>query len=549
MRGRTGSVLAVLGVVCLTFVTHHGLAQEPIRVIAASATSSSPYSLPVTQLLDTAGEGLWKPLATDTGTDEGLFFQFETPVPMDFIEVSCRGDQRLNLIFYLDGQFVRPKRTDDDSPSDRLWYQVGSRKQGDGRIYRLGAYSLQAEALAPLKAKVQSVFIRLDETARGARPEVTAVRFFRQGSPKPLQVEVPGYAEADAAATSTLAPETAYTVHNLFDTKLDFAWATDGKKTTGVGERVRISLPEPIAASGLLLWNGYQRSATHYKANARPSKLKVILNGETEFTLSVQDKMGMQRLMFPEPAAAVREIVLEVLGIYPGGSYKDMVLSELKLLDAEGKILLLHTPGLRIEPPAGKLGEMLDVSYATFYQGIGTCVEEALFGSGYPLRRIRLRSNGSFVIYIENRLVMEGNWEPIAGGVRIFGKKYYTDPMAAEYLQAVKSQTQVSIFQAQIQAYDLAKTSFDKVKSHYRPILADRDFYEYFAKEAGQGLYWLTGSDPEGKAPITGKSESELTRRAFDAGARQGAILLSSPQFTDVFLPTDRLVQTYGMLP
>ena len=114
-----------------------------------------------------------------------------------------------------------------------------------------------------------------------------------------------------------------------------------------------IRLASPLALSGIMLWNGYQRSQTHYAANARPSKLKIGINGADEFVLGPQDKSGAQRLAFPRTYSEVTELKLTIEGVYPGRSYKDVVISELKLLDTQGRIVVLQTPAAGRSGSAG----------------------------------------------------------------------------------------------------------------------------------------------------------------------------------------------------
>ena len=162
----------------------------------------------------------------------------------------------------------------------------------------------------------------------------------------------------------------------------------------------------------------------------------------------------------------------------------------------------------------------------------------------YPYRRVRFRSNGSFVIYENDSTIMEGNWEPVPQGLRIFGRKYFTNPRASEYLQAMKLGTEVKIFQAVVEAYDPAKIGFEQAKKYLKTIMADREFYKPASKN--QCNFWWLAMAPDG-AKLTGAGEADFMRKAYDLAVKEKAILLYSPLFTDFFLPGDGLYQTYGM--
>lgn len=523
------------------------LAQAPIGIIAASATSSTPDSLPVTDLLDTTKQGSWKPKALDSGEDEGLFIQFEAPTLLDYIEVKIRNAVlcgEISLEFYLDGR--RNRRATKDSPQsdgNDIWYTVGTRKVGQDRVYTLAAqgYSEDYEwSRHGLNTLVNSVFIKIAYAeAKSAPLEIATVRFYRKESKAPLPVEAPLVVNGEATASSTLAPETAYGAHNLFDSRLDFAWATDGKQTDGIGQGITLTLGVPSAVSGLMLWNGYQRSPTHYAANARPAAITVKINEAGGFGLKVADRMGRQVLRFPQVQQGVKTISVTVNSVYPGTNYKDMVISELRLVDAGGKAIILNVPVKAPEAVYEPLRQMLDRSFSPLLMGIGT--------DDFPYRRLRIRSNGSFVSYYYGQ-VLEGNWEPTANGVRLFGRKYYTDPRDSEYLQAAKAKTPVSIFQNIVEITPVAKIPYADCKKYFRPILADRGFYKYVAaKDRPKVMDWWAAIEDDPKN-IQGQTEEALTRKAYDLAAKRKAFLLASPLFTDLFLPGNEL-DYYSVYP
>jgi len=358
---------AFLVLTCLTCPVRvtHSAEVERIRVISAGATSATDNSLPVAYLLDPAQKGFWQPKSRDEGTSEGLFFQFDKAVLLDYIEVRLQnaGDnERYRISAYLDGQ----RLTSDQETAEGVWYGFMRRREGTDLILRCGVYSTGNELL-PLRSKVRSVFLKIEVAEK--TPEVTAVRFYREGNAQPLPVEIPLIVQGTATASSTLTPETAYTVFNLFDSREDFAWSTHGKQTDGTGEEIKVLFATPQTLSGLLVWNGYQRSETHFKANARPASLKVIVNDGKEFLLPLNDLYGSQEIRFPEIVKEVKELVLRIEKIYPGGSYRDVLISELRFLDEAGRIINLQTPHLAPEVTE-KMAGIVDITLAPFLLGI-----------------------------------------------------------------------------------------------------------------------------------------------------------------------------------
>lgn len=409
--------------------------------------------------------------------------------------------------------------------------------------------SWQIKSGEPLRAKARSVYIKIEKAK--TKPEIVAVRFKREGRKEPLPVELPKMVNAEVTATSTLAPATAYTVLNLFDSRLEFAWSADGKTTNGVGEQIKISFAEPQTLAGLMVWNGYQRSQTHYLANARPAKLKIIANqGAEEFVVSLKDQMDWQKIRFPKLLADVRNLAIEIAAVYPGGSYRDLLLSELRLLDADGRVVMPRTPPLAIKVP-DNISAVMDVSLAPYMLALcndsDKYYEEYLYFGYYPYRGVRFRANGSFVIYCEdNREIMEGSWEPLGDGVRIFGKRYITNPWASAYLQAVKEKTAVRIFQANVTIKPVATLTYEEARQYLRVMLEERK--KYWRETEGKINLWWMGIEPFEQAKIKGDTEEELLKKAYVVACEQGAILIASSLFVDFFLPEDRTFQTYDFM-
>lgn len=553
-------LLVCLGALGLPF--NCNAAETPIKILTAYATSASVDSKPIIALLDVKQQGSWKPQTKDAGSNEGLFFQFTAPVIIDWIEVKVRKGVAAdsNLDYYLDGKRnvsgkskqKQGKNTDDFSSGDRdrVEYWVASQDVNGDRTFILGARgnSYSRDDFVMLNASVKSLFIRM--SFHKVTPEIVSVRFFRKNVKGPLPVVIPKFVSGKVRVSSILSPETAYGFENLFDSKLDFAWATDGKKTDGIGENINIDLDKPQKLSGLKIWNGYQRSDTHYYANARPAKLSVTINEEPEFSLTVSDKMDSQELRFPKIHQSVKKLAIKISGIHKGKTYKDMVISELKLLDENGNTMILSVPPVKMIITGKVLPRLMDISIKPFMLGVlreedqSKDYYDSSFGSAYdyPHKSIRLRSNGSFVGYFNDGDIMEGNWEPLPDGVRIFGKKYATYYSNSIYMESMKQTGTAVIFQDVIKVFDITKLPFSDAKKYLKTILAERSFYKTDADNPGLCFWWL-GLEPYGAMKIEGENEEELLKACYKKAVELKAFLLVSPLFSDLFLSSEQVQQ------
>lgn len=551
--------ILLLVVLVLVFSENYITASEPIKILAASATSCTDDSLPVISLLDMSTEGYWKPKALDSGTDEGILIQFEQPTLIDWIEVKTKNLKNEGAIsYYLDGRRNtshgdkkqnQPERDDDDY----LEYGSEMNKLKVGFIFKLGRKRNYGNIpLQPLNVHVKSVFIKVNQATTA--PELVSIRFYKKDNKNPIPVLVPQSVNVTSQASSTLIPELAYQVNNLFDSRPDSAWATNGKITNGIGEKIDLQLEKPLSITGLTLWNGYQRSETHYRANARPSEIKVLINGEMEFKLPLKDVMGPQTVNFPNPVENVTDLSVYIEKLFTGASYKDVVISEVKLLDDKKRLINLNPKLININnlDLDNKVKSILDISLAPLMVGIGQNTEHDAYYEGfYPYRKLRLRSNGTFVIYsFYDDVVMEGNWESMPNGVRIFGKKYVTNPRDSEYMQAVKTKTTVKIFQANLEFIDLIKCDLAVYKKYFKTMLAERKFVQDKSlKPNYNNINWWMSVEPYEEAKIDAKTEDELFKKLLLVARSQKAVLIYSPLFTDLFVPSDETYQPYGWNP
>lgn len=437
-------------------------------IIAASGTSYAEGSSSIICLLNPSCQGYWSPRSLDAGSGEGIYLRFKDTTLFNFIEISVEEPlpEALDFQIFLDAHssqrlgVIREKDQGEDDGHVKIITVHRISDEVDKPItYLVSALLLgkDDEHPQPLDYRGRSVFIKLapvqTEPKEQTAPKITSIRFFDQrqwpGEPdrqdqsaEPMALELPVPVPAQAEATSTLEPALAYNVSKLFDSQPDMAWSTDGKKSSGVGESILLRFEAEQEIHGLMLWNGYQRSDTHYKANGRVKALRLA-----DQTIRVKDQQGPQIVRLPKPVKAA-EVSLEISEIYPGGSYKDVLISEMRFIGPDDQIILPWLPDQTLTLPP-ELEKVVDRSFVPilhevgpFDAGPGDCGE----GCVYYDSSLRLRSNGSFVIYTytwgeegpDQNIVVEGNWEALADGdLRLFGKKYQTSIWSnfSSYLQ------------------------------------------------------------------------------------------------------------------
>lgn len=539
-------------------------------LLAASATSSSTDSSSLICLIDAKCKGQWSPGSADSGHDEGLYFQFKDALEINYIEVIFAGTEashNLGVRAYLDGKTTTQKLLVVHS----LREPVGQ----DTRVV-IGGREGYGESIVPLASHLKSFFLKLDRwgSGKGKAPTIKKISFYKDFSSgdklpslsKPISVDLPILVPAEVTSTSVLSPTFAYHPSHLFDSMADMAWATDGSKSPGVGESVVLRFQEPVGIASMMVWNGYQRSSTHFTANARIASLSVTSDGSQEpQELALKDVSGVQSVILPKMLTNVKILTLKIGKVFPGSKYKDALISELRFLDGAGRVIIPAVEPVKPEVPAS-LKPIMDRSFSLFLHNVVVgspeeCVDKCMNAT------IRLRSNGTFVIYKDFDYggvsagnnggavaanVIEGNWEPKGDGVRIFGKKYTTSLRSSEYLEGPTKAAQAAIFQSDM--------TFNKYGALTKPerikILKGIEAQFYTAgkvknESPTSSLYWsariTNGPSLEyGGTGYKGENEGKLLENTdTDLKARNPWVIKSSV-FNGLVLPTDNVGQCFS---
>lgn len=507
------SKLWIAVVVTLAATTAWAASPAPV-ILAVSATSSSSQSTSVTCLLDPSCDGHWSPGALDSGVDEGVYIQFEKPITGTSIELYSPGDlDRLRV--YINGKTGSINGNyslrSSGETTRTSWVDRVAHKKPTGLGNKFTIQAGYSDGL--LSEKIKSIFFKVDKFYEESKEGVTitAIRLVK-GSGDIMDPILPHPVPATASATSILSPDTAYQPANLTDSRYDIAWSTDGKKNDGRGESVTFDFSKPMSISGLMVWNGYQRSDEHFKANGRVKSLQVSGSAGTPEMVSLQDTMAPQRIMLAKALSATSRVTLTIKDIIPGEKYKDLLLSELRFLDDKGTMIQPVVPFKIVTPPA-IWKPLIDKSFSVILHHPMT-KKEADQEHGdccYSLSRrcdnarIRIRSNGTFVIYkgfdfskiyddrreaptgVES-VVMEGNWEPVGDNIRIFGRQYKTALVTSEYLTKAPTAPRSTIFQS-----ELSLSKYGKLSPAERSKLLQFLWQKKRGPGDGQAVQWGVG--------------------------------------------------------
>jgi len=578
--------------------TQNADAKPPV-VIAAAATSYGEGSSSVVCLLDPTCSGSWTPMSKDGGVNEGIYIQFKEPFAVSGIDVVMEGNvasgNTVTLKPYFDGmmgadpaiQKYRKNKAaqndaecrkarreaqreidkpDYDGPGDLPCEPDQAGNLGDplnvDAQFEPGT-ELTHFMISGSSAGVKSLYFKIDDVAGATPPKVRSIRFYDTSAveaarlkayneckeiksptgcesawsegllaaiePSAQALSLPVSVKASVAASSVLSPEIAYGPEHLFDSQTDMAWATDGQKTSGIGESLTVTLAQRQKIQGLMLWNGYQRSEAHFKANGRVRTLVV-----NNVTVPVQDTTGMQVIHLPQPLDTDR-FVLTIKDIYKGTAYKDVLISELRLLTPDGRIILPQVEGKSATLPEWA-DPLQDATYASFIQTITVGDKEI----GYANSSLRIRSNGSFVIYSDVPDVIEGNWEMGQDGhsLQFFGKKYGV-PLTEELGYFTLSKKTAGLPGPRIFRSQVKVTRFtDLPEAEQRGALAFLVGRGLEKASRTDGKERVTiGLDPRQSGPVSGENLDAALTALMNEARKLDPFLVKSDVYTELLLP------------
>jgi len=399
--------------------------------------TSSATGKGVENLFDADPATVWQ-TQPGAGPDEGVMLYFQEAVSLESVEIlAVEGSFAIKsndaILVYLNGQAAAT-----GPPNTRI---------------NLGG-----------KDPVKSLFIRFTSTGKEAGQDlsetVRLLSFPNQSSisiaeikvydakGNPLRMAMPLQLSGRVSASSTLAPEEAYSPANLFDSRKEFAWA-EGAANAGESETLVFEFDQPVDITALQIWNGYQRSDEHYAANARAREIEFGIKGGDVAVYTLKDSKAGQKIQLKAPMQG-SAFELKIKSVFPGKKYKDLALSELVFYNGNQPLVLRsglparYQSALRAKAAPSQIAALLDRRIANVIEDEGGSIVQSLI----------LRADGTFVLYSASEsgtgmaysAFADGNWGLISGTqLKVFGKwNEIADGM--EYYEGVSEQNFTQIF-------------------------------------------------------------------------------------------------------
>ncbi|HYC85703.1 MAG TPA: hypothetical protein VEB86_10795 [Chryseosolibacter sp.] len=283
---------------------------------------------------------------------------------------------------------------------------------------------------------------------------IAGMRLFNVGGE--VEIIPPTMARGSVKASSVLKPVEAYSPAQLFDSRREFVWA-EGSDGNGENETLTFKFDNDQEVTAIKIWNGYQRSAKHFESNARIRSFDFGLKNGPKVTYDISDTMEPVALTLAESLRG-KEFELKIREVYPGKTYKDLVVSEILFLNGSRPMILADD---QREEDVKEVMKQTKGSILELYMD-KRLHNEAYFESFTSDRSLILRSNRTFVLYDhmqssddtkreDKEVVADGNWEIVeqsdsVAKVRIFGKLFNLSE-TLEYYKGNTTKEFVKIFQ------------------------------------------------------------------------------------------------------
>lgn len=394
--------------------------RPPTYLEGVYATSSSPAHEVFDLFDDNPGTG-WQ-TQEGSGPDEGIMIYFQNPIALQSVQVtpeegSFQGEEAF-MQTYVNGALGSGGKPGDKidlgkKPVKSLYLRFvktgleqTAKREKDGRAVEIESYPGNAyigiKELIVLNDKGES-----------------------------LRLVPPKRQFGNLSASSTLAPDIAYSPANLFDTRKEFGWVEGNKTSAGEGETLNFEFEEPVNITAIQIWNGYQRSSEHFAANARVRNFEFGSKGGPMTVYTLSDSKASQKIKLAAPLKG-QGFELKIKNIYPGKKYKDLAISDLVFFDGEqpfiisSKLAEQNRANLRSQIGSSPLAQLFNRRISNLLDDeSGTIIEQSLI----------IRSDGTFVLYSneilsddsESQTLADGNWELISADeadatIKIFGR-------------------------------------------------------------------------------------------------------------------------------
>jgi len=428
----------------------------PLYLSGLYATSTAPGS-DVRSVFDGNDNTIWETIA-GAGPDEGIMLYFSEETYIKSIRIERVNEEGFSIInsasFYGNGSpQIKDLEVFDFSVS-KEYLNVYLRFYTDQHV-------------TTSASEIENDYYDKIELERFDKNQKIGIKsIIIEGKDGEYKIIPPRLVEGEVEATSTLNAESfAYDPSLLFDARKEFVWV-EGAKGNGEGEQLLFEFAEEVDIAGLQIWNGYQRSDSHFKSNARLKSFAFGEESKEAKSYQLIDESGMQTLKLDVPLKGKR-FILEIESAFPGRSYKDLAISEILFVDKDGSLF-----GIESKRPMANREKILQAAKGTVLETlVDSRVFNEYFGNedfpGSLTRSAILRSDGTFVLYSSEEseisgsqyeTIADGNWEILAADettatLSVFGK--FLDFSQLEMFYAGKTDAELSrIFRDKITIRD-----------------------------------------------------------------------------------------------
>ncbi|MBL7783298.1 MAG: hypothetical protein JNM22_18855 [Saprospiraceae bacterium] len=380
-------------------------------------------------LFDSENSNFWQ-TKPGAGPDEGLMLYFRNPVQLSALQLQAEGNSfapapaASAMQVYVNGTALPAT-----GPGQRV--QIGNTP----------VKSLYLRFNSTGKEKEVDIVKNDVKTTISQFPADASIRVLGlqcwDDKGQELRLVAPEQISGKISASSTLAPASAFGSANLFDSRKEFAWVEGNATSSGENETLRFEFDRDVHITALEIWNGYQRSAEHFQANARVRDFSFGVPGGLTHTYTLRDTKAGQKIDL-SAAASGKTFELKISSIYPGRTYKDLAISDILFYDGD-RAFTMKTG----------FSENLSQTTRTRAQGsplagiLDRRISNETDDAEIITQSLILRSDGTFVMYsvteeTGDQILADGNWELNQAGngsatLTVFGKWFSQTNLASYY--------------------------------------------------------------------------------------------------------------------
>ena len=400
--------------------------RQALQLEGCYATSALPGH-DISALLDNNNDTYWETQA-GAGPDEGIMFYFQNALPLSALQVvGAEGSldpAQATVQVYVNGTALEP------SP---MAQKVDLKKQLVKSLY-LRFNSTGKESAVDVVENEMKTVVR--SFPANASIRIRGIQLWNDKNEE-VRLVAPLQQSGSITASSTLAPESAFSAANLFDGRKEFAWVEGNSATAGENETLRFTFDKDVRITAIQIWNGYQRSDEHFSANARLRDFAFGATGGPVHMYTLRDTKAGQKIEL-SAAAQGRTFELNIKNIYPGKRYKDLAISDVLFFDGATSIVVKtdftekYSAEVKARAASSPLQNVLN-------RRISNQTEDAEIVQ----KSIILRSDGTFVMYSlaqdsGDQILADGNWalnksDARSATVTVFGKWFNQYNLAAYY--------------------------------------------------------------------------------------------------------------------